>query len=296
MKNYVIIFLISVIITSLNSCGIKTSSIKESDYVIKDSLCFGKKTPGLIPKPFVTGVLDKNDWVLEKISPDMKKIYLTSSRKEPFIPRVVVINENKNLWEKSNFYPTASGNDSILYSKNKYIKRTDSVWSEVKSLGTMFENKKWNIMRLSASDKGTYVFDHRDNIGTIRYSRMIDGKREKPKEFGKEINSGIFTCHPLIAPDDSYIIWDSEREDGYGETDLYICFMQEDGLWGKAINMGENINTKDVEGSATITPDGKFLFFIRQKEIEKEDGSIYWEDLQRYWVSTKIIENLRQKQ
>ena len=55
---------------------------------------------------------------------------------------------------------------------------------------------------------------------------------------------GEWKAHPFIAPDESYLIWDDEREGGYGDNDLYISFRQQDGSWGAAINLGDKINTE----------------------------------------------------
>ncbi len=54
----------------------------------------------------------------------------------------------------------------------KYIERTEIGWSEVKSLGPMFDREAWGIMRLSASVKGTYVFDDYKSNDVIRISTL----------------------------------------------------------------------------------------------------------------------------
>ena len=143
-------------------------------------------------------------------------------------------------------------------------------------------------MRLTASSKGTYVFDEvgTDGDGVIRYSRLIDGKREEPRPLSKEINTGTWNAHPFIAPDESYIMWDGRRDSGYGDSDIYISFRQQDGSWGEAVNLGDNINTDAWEASPSVTPDGKYLFFHRQ---------ISSDNLDIYWVDTQIIEDLRPK-
>ena len=151
----------------------------------------------------------------------------------------------------------------------------------------MFDREDWGIMRLSASAKGTYVFDDARSNDVIRISRLKDGKREEPKLLGKNINTGKWTAHPFIAPDESYLIWDSERDNGYGKSDLYISFRQQDGSWGTAINMGAKINTDGTENGAYVSPDGKYLFF--NSPISKNNSGIYWVDAQ-------IIETLRPKQ
>ena len=179
-----------------------------------------------------------------------------------------------------------SPDGKTMHLGKRYRVRTDDSWSELKSLGSPFEDI--GIMRLTASLKGTYVFDEatRDGNGVIRYSRLIDGKRDEPRPFGKEINSGKWNAHPFIAPDESYIIWDGERDSGFGNSDIFISFRQRDGSWGAAINLGDKINTGAEEAGGYVTPDGKYLFFNRH--VSPENADIYWVDAQ-------IIETLRPK-
>ena len=46
------------------------------------------------------------------------------------------------------------------------------------------------------------------------------------------------------------------------------------------------------ETTATVSPDGKYLFFNRGVEKKGEDGSTYWES-DIYWVDAQIIETLK---
>jgi len=102
------------------------------------------------------------------------------------------------------------------------------------------------------------------------------------------VNTGKFTAHPFIAPDESYLIWDSEREGGYGDSDLYISFRQMDGSLGPAINMGDEVNSDKWDAYASVTPNGKYILFNRAMGDDNDNVDIYW-------VNAKIIENLRPK-
>jgi len=51
--------------------------------------------------------------------------------------------------------------------------------------------------------------------------------------------------------------------------------------------MGSLINTDMLERFPSISPDGKYLFFTRNKGSEISDF---------YWVSAKIIEELKPKE
>jgi hypothetical protein len=53
--------------------------------------------------------------------------------------------------------------------------------------------------------------------------------------------------------------------------------------------LGDKVNTEAWEASASVTPDGKYLFFNRNI------GSDKYENVDIYWVDAKIIETLRPK-
>ncbi|MTI30777.1 serine hydrolase [Xanthovirga aplysinae] len=260
----------------------------------------GQKPPGLTPKAFAPGIVNTEDWGdAGGFSPDMNEFYVTRWRHNGKRERKsVTFKKIDNRWheiavpdEAPNPYFSPDG--KTLYFGKRYKERTKDGWSEMKSLGPSFEEIP--IMGLTASRKGTLVFDEftRDGNGILRYSRLVDGNREAPKVLGKEINTGKWNAHPFIAPDESYIMWDGERESGYGDSDIYISFRQKDGSWGKAINLGDKINTEAEEGGPKVTPDGKYLFFNRMVTPTIGDASPQ-SDL--FWVDAQIIENLRSKQ
>jgi hypothetical protein len=294
MKKNRIKFLALVLAICTNACITKKPETKKNNSSITENLYFGYKPPGLTPELFVPKKRIAEDWKLgNEDSLDMEEFYFTYSGNDPFQPAVVVYRQEENYYRASKytFHPSGAKNGSILYSRHNYIEHTDSGWSKLKSLGPMFDRKDLGIMVLSVSANGTIVFDDYKSDYGIRISRIKNGKREEPKLLGKEINSGKLVAHPFIAPDESYLIWDSEREDGYGKSDIYISFRQQDGSWGSAINMGDKINSELVENGARLTPDGKYLLFGRSEEKVKEDGSTYWET-KDYWVDAKIIKQL----
>ncbi|MEO1049366.1 MAG: hypothetical protein AAFX87_01990 [Bacteroidota bacterium] len=256
----------------------------------------GQKLPGLVAEPFAPGVLSKEGWVLGgNFGPDSKEFYMVNPDQGGYAAEVIVFRKDGRTWSQHNFLQIHSADSNRLYCRNKYIERTEAGWSEMKSIGSMFEREDWGIMRVSASKMGTYVFDDYKSNDVIRISRIKDGERETPKLLSQEINVGKWTAHPNIAPDESYLIWDSEREGGYGDSDIYVSFRQPDGSWGKAVNLGDQVNSALADFSSWITPDGKYLFFWRTEEKTNADGTTSRES-SKYWVSTQVIENLRPKQ
>jgi len=280
--------LIIVFALFINACTTKNQGSKDSDSPTIENPYLGQKPPGSIPELFAPSIIKSNFREAEAaFTPDLKEFYFRRRGGEYKNNTLVVIQYKDNRWTESAVPPRAgepfiSPDGKILYLGNKYRERTSSGWSEVKSLGAPF--KDIPIMRLTASSEGAYYFDEATEIGNIRYSRLIDGKRQKPRSLNKEINTGKWTAHPFIAPDESYLIWDSERENGYGDSDLYISFRQKGGSWGAAINLGDKINTEFAEAYGSVSPDGKYFFFHRS--FGGDTGDIYWVDAQ-------IIETLR---
>ena len=279
-----IAMLFSILTMSCISHSQNESSVLEGPYI-------GQKPPGLTPEPFVPSVAstEHRDWG-GSFTPDMKEYYFTRRNNKSGESSKVVFKSVNNIWHESEAEPKVGGfispDGKTMHSGRRYRERTDDGWSEFKSLGPMFDREDWGIMRLTASAKGTYVFDDYKSNDVIRISSIKDGKREEPKLLGKHINTGKWTAHPFIAPDESYIIWDSERDDGYGNSDLYITFRQPDDSWGDAINMGNTINTDGDDGGGKVSPDGKYFFFCRRCNPPH---------FEIMWVDAQIIENLRPK-
>ncbi len=280
---FIFIFLL---LTNLTNSG---ESHSKDDFPVVESPYLGQKPPGLIPEIFAPDII-KTDFreAAAAFTPDLKEFYFRRRGGEYKNNTLVVIKYKNNRWHESVVAPRAgepfiSPDGKILHLGNNYRERTNSGWSELKDLGAPF--KGIPIMRLSVSSEGTYYFDEATSsgLGTIQYSLLIEGNREKPRALGKEINTGKWTAHPFSAPEETYLIWDCERENGYGDNDLYISFRQKDGSWGAAINMGDEINTALEENSATVTPDGKYIFFNRYPS----SGAYI------YWVDAQIIETLK---
>ena len=255
----------------------------------------GQQPPGMVAERFAPGIISKDSWEVEGVfAPGMKEFYYTTSLDEPFRPMVIGFKMEGNVWRKHYEQPrrgeTAFSPDgSRMHMAKGYKDRMGNGWSERKSLGPLFDRDDWGIMRLTASNQGTYVFDDFKSGDVIRISRLVNGKRQPPVEMGPIVNSGTYTAHPFIAPDESYLIWDSKREGGFGDSDLYISFRQENGDWGPAINMGNAVNTDKWEAFASVTSDGKYMLFNRGVDTDNDDVDIYW-------VDAKIIETLRKQQ
>ena len=145
-------------------------------------------------------------------------------------------------------------------------------------------------MRLSAAASGTLYFDtFTENLDApLRSSRWVDGRYEEPRALGPQFAVGTYNAHPFIAPDESYIVFDSRRDEGYGSSDLYVSFRDAEGAWGPAINLGGEINTPSAENYPSVSPDGRVLLFDRRERLANGETAV-----NIFWVSTQFLETLR---
>jgi hypothetical protein len=264
--------------------AISSKSQSQDELAVLEGPYLGQKPPSLTPEVFAPGLVSTEHRDGSGFfTPDMKAFYFTRRDNSSGKWSLVSFQSENNQWRESAVVPRVgrpifSHDGNTMHLGNKYKERTKTGWSEIKSLGSPFEEIR--IMRLMSSAKGTYFLDEgtRDGNGVIRYSRLVNGKREAPKPLSKAINTGKWNAHPFIAADESYILWDGERSGGFGDNDIYISFKQQNGSWGDAINLGDKINTGTEENGAYVTPDGKYLFFNRNGDL--------------YWLDAKIIETL----
>lgn len=246
----------------------------------------GQEPPGSTAEVFAPGLVSTELYELfSAFTPDMTEFYFVRYNKDDK-PSMIVYTYQNGEWKDSITGPRVgepfiTPDGKTMHLGRRYMERTDMGWSKLKSLDAPYEDMR--IMRLTTSTNGTYFFDTAGEE-PIRYSRIIDDKRGEPQTL--DIDLGIHNAHPWIAPDESYLIWDDQREDGYGNADIYISFRQLDGSWGPSINMGDQINSDQSDSYATVTPDGKYILFNRK--IDDNNVDIYW-------VDAEIIETLRPK-
>ena len=117
----------------------------------------------------------------------------------------------------------------------------------------------------------------------IYRSRLTEGQLARAENLGSPINTEKWEFDPFIAPDESFVIFASNRAGSFGDSDLYISFRTPAGAWATPRNMGEPINSVGPEYTPMLSPDGKYLFFT--------SGRGGPDDI--YWVDASVIDRLR---
>jgi len=192
-------------------------------------------------------------------------------------------------------------------------KNENNEWGEPYNLGEPINTDQNEFFPTLTAD-GTIYFNHFDaelNDEFIYRSKLVDGEYTSPEKLCEKVNAGQARFNAFIAPDESFIIIPTYgMPDSKGATDYYIVFRDEYDNWSNPINMGEQINSENgQEWSASISPDGKYLFYMSAKIPEeqintKDFSSDLFDQIHNspqnglsdiYWVSTDFIKELKKQ-
>ncbi len=183
--------------------------------------------------------------------------------------------------------PTTGEEISEFFHDIWVVDWTGSSWGVPKQL-TSIDLGSRRICPSVANNGNLYYSGDYQKAGDkdIYCSRFINGSYTEPENLGNAVNSEYFEEHVYIAPDESYIIFDSYRPGLEGNTDNYISFRSENGIWTEARKLEGMVNTGGYDWYPSVTPDGKYILFSRNS-----NGQI---DI--YWVGAGIIDDMRGKQ
>ena len=169
-----------------------------------------------------------------------------------------------------------------------YLKKTDEGWSQPIYAGSEVNTNHGEVLPC-LSNLGNLFFRSGRPGGygeaDLYKAEWVGGKFTNVANLGPDVNTGYDETDPFVAPDESYLVYDTIRPEHDNIPQIYVTFKLGENKWSKGMSLGAEINTKEGASAPTITADGKYLFFKRR---QGKDRGIHW-------ISTKFIENLKKK-
>ncbi len=260
-------------------------------FIVPEGRYFGQKPPGLKPEIFAPGIITTDGYEFAiTFSPDGKELFFTRRGGEKNYPTnyLMVCRYENNRWTEPeiaffsgkyfDFESHISPDGKRLYFGTQrpkppgiqaegdiwFLEKIDHGWGEPKFLDAPVNNGF--AMYVTSARNGNLYYTGVDGLYRSVYK---NGKYLKPEKLKNENDEFFSGAHPFIAPDESYLIFDSD-------PGLMISFQKKDGTWTKAKEMGIVPNM-----CPSVSPDGKYLFFSRHGNL--------------VWVDAKIIEILKLK-
>ena len=200
--------------------------------------------------------------------------------------------------EGDEYFPFLSNDQKTIF----FTRRKDQ-FSDENLFVSNRSTDKWRIANAASKDFNTdfnegmttFVRDGRQMFFTACERTGILGtcdvwkakmEGEKVVETGPVIgyiNSGDWDSQASINCDGTVLFFASNREGGFGGTDIWMCERQLDGRWGKPQNLGDKVNTEGDEEAPFITNDGMTLYFSSTGHLGLGEQDIFmtkWDDLE----------------
>lgn len=147
-------------------------------------------------------------------------------------------------------------------------------WSVAQNLGLPINTPNDNEGAPSLSADGRFLFFAAcagyDGYGNgkvgfgacdIFFSQKVNGVWSKPQNVGAPVNTVSWDSQPSFSSDGKTLYFISHRKGGFGDSDIWMAVLGNDGKWGPAINLGTEINTPGKEEAVFIHPDNQTLYF-----------------------------------
>ncbi len=279
--------------------------VLECCYEQKGYLKFDSDVPGIEPKVFAKNIIGKDNAYIGYCTFDNtgNEFYYAVTDADWGTSRILKIttqHPNKintlllvdKTWEGEPFINhkgdrmfftaiTPPQNNSPWQSDIYYLEKTDTGWGKPHLMESPINSTK-SEWHLSATYTDVLYFgSERDGDrlkADIYRAAPENGKYKKAEKLPYPVNTEYNDCDPLIAPDESWLIFHSDRPGGFGAHDLYISFRNSKNEWTTPKNMGPSINTKGWEMAPSLSPDGKYFFLpgeklFKQKYLLKFIGS-----------------------
>jgi len=157
-------------------------------------------------------------------------------------------------------------------------------WAAPFNLGATVNSPSWDSQPAVSPDGYTlyFVSNRPGGIGGYdlwKTSLNAEGEWSKPVNLGPDINTIYDENTPFVHPDGKTLYFSSNGWPGLGDMDIYYSRAQDNGKWGKPINMGYPINTFNEETGLTVNPEGNLGMFSSVLKDGLGDMDIYSFDM-----------------
>ncbi len=190
------------------------------------------------------------------------------------IPDVINLGPAVNT-KADEYFPFVSNDYQLLfYTKRKgeskdedlyYSTARQDAWLPGQSIGSFNTGKNEGMSTFIRNGRKMYFTAcNRDKVqGTCDiWEAIVNGKKiTETTPVESNPNSEFWDSQASISCDGNALYFASNREGGYGGTDIWVSKVRADGTWSAPKNMGPQINTDGDEEAPFVTSDGGVLYF-----------------------------------
>ncbi|MEM9819917.1 MAG: OmpA family protein [Bacteroidota bacterium] len=145
------------------------------------------------------------------------------------------------------------------------FQQADGSWTQAVNVGAPLNNRLHNfVVAVAPSNDRIYLANEyqsseRNGISVAQKNGRSWSRPEALKIKDHYNNSPFVSYHVNL--DENILLMAVDRDDSYGDMDIYVSFKEKEGTWSAPKNLGADINTVDVESSIFLAADNKTIYF-----------------------------------
>ena len=252
---------------------------------------FGQKAPGSTPELFAPGHISRSDYFEHSgavFSPDLREVYWSAkpnAERYYNIYCMKLIGGNWTVPKAVEFLEHNYGERGPVFSRDGHrlyfdhggdiwmVEKQSDGWSTPQMVSEITDSSKRDRICSVTDDGSVYFMRSGSDVRELFVSRMVDGILSTPVKSDKAIPTGYKAVGDVfVAPDESYMILELHVDRSTSE--LFISYRLRDGSWSDEIKLPLGWARCPV-----VSPDGKYIFFMRREGI--------------YWADAAILNELR---
>jgi outer membrane protein OmpA-like peptidoglycan-associated protein len=209
----------------------------------------------MIAKGLLTDRLDENVNSEYKelnaiLSPDGQTLYF-SRRNHP--GNLGGVNDKEDIW-----FSTLDKNGKWTLAQNMGAKFNNEHPNFINSINSVTPDGKAAVMVLG----NQYINGGKKMLAGMSISNYVNGEWTAPKSVKIENDYNYNEkSHYFLTNTRNALLMSVEREDSYGDRDLYVSFSKNDSTWSEPLNLGKTVNTASEEEAPFLAADNKTLYF-----------------------------------
>ena len=142
-----------------------------------------------------------------------------------------------------------------------FTRLRDGVWKKPLKLTKTINTSERETFPSIGPDGKTLYFTRKDGIYV---AKRVNYRWQKPRRLPRAVNSGNDEAAPAIHIDGRTLYFSSKRRGGRGGYDLYLS-RKRGRRWGRAVNLGAEINGPGNDLFVSIPGSGKFLYYSSER-------------------------------
>ena len=186
-----------------------------------------------------------------------------------------------------------AGDSSAPATAICHVDKTTSGWTRPVPIESTVDTQMTKG-QVSVARNGNIYFSGRvltERTPGIYMCRHSDGRYSPPEKLVGPVAEVPLLVDPWVDPDERFLLVSCPPRGGPPmRTDIGISYHQPDGSWGVPVRLGPAVNTEAFERFPSLSPNGKYLFFIRSFSEQFVGDEAYF-----YWVDAKLIDQVIQK-